>query len=254
MSTPRSRAGRTHRDQPHRAARGGGPMVLGCVAAAALIATARIFGQDACDLWGRRSQLDPSGLLRLLSDAAVAVLAGWLAAVCVGHVATRLPGRVGRLGAAVARGLAPAAVRRVLALCLVAAATGPGVAHAATEPTGPAATAHLTGPGRGPDAIGPAGGRPPGADGLPDPRLRPDRGAAEPGRDVASSIVVRPGDTLWDLAAAELGPQATPDRIARAWPQWYAANRPPLANPHLIYAGQTLTVPPGPPQNQPTPR
>ncbi|MDQ1711537.1 MAG: hypothetical protein QOE45_987 [Frankiaceae bacterium] len=45
-------------------------------------------------------------------------------------------------------------------------------------------------------------------------------------------VVVRPGDTLWDLAGAD-------------WPRWYAANRSVVGpDPGLIHPGQRL-VPPG---------
>lgn len=43
--------------------------------------------------------------------------------------------------------------------------------------------------------------------------------------DDHDQITVRPGDTLWSLVAAELGPGATDWEIARDWPQWYEHNR-----------------------------
>jgi hypothetical protein len=56
--------------------------------------------------------------------------------------------------------------------------------------------------------------------------------------------VVRRGDTLWDIAARHLGPRATAAEIARAWPQWYAANRAAIGpNPHLIHPGLVLQAP-----------
>lgn len=57
--------------------------------------------------------------------------------------------------------------------------------------------------------------------------------------------VVRPGDSLWSIAAAELGPDATDTRIAARWPRWYAANRHSIgADPDLIHPGQRLRTPP----------
>ena len=62
----------------------------------------------------------------------------------------------------------------------------------------------------------------------------------------ATSRVVKPGDSLWSIAAAELGPEATDTAVAARWPQWYAANRDAIGpNPSLIKPGQVLQ-PPGP--------
>ncbi|MEV6413045.1 LysM peptidoglycan-binding domain-containing protein [Kribbella sp. NPDC051718] len=61
----------------------------------------------------------------------------------------------------------------------------------------------------------------------------------------AASHVVKAGDSLWSIAAAELGPDATTDAIAARWPQWYEANRHQIGpNPNLIHPGQVLTPPP----------
>src|SRR5690625_1665235 len=40
----------------------------------------------------------------------------------------------------------------------------------------------------------------------------------EPGQDDAAVHVVRSGETLWSIAAAHLGPNATDAQIAAAWP------------------------------------
>ncbi|WP_202874559.1 LysM peptidoglycan-binding domain-containing protein [Kribbella albertanoniae] len=78
---------------------------------------------------------------------------------------------------------------------------------------------------------------------------RPEVGAATRYTDLrsgrASRVTVAAGDTLWDLAARELGVQATNQEIAARWPQWYAANRQLIgADPNLILPGQVLRVPP----------
>lgn len=69
-----------------------------------------------------------------------------------------------------------------------------------------------------------------------------------PGRsDAAAQTVVRAGDTLWGLAAAQLGPQATDAEVAAHWPRWYERNRTVIGEqPHLILPGQILEVPPVP--------
>jgi nucleoid-associated protein YgaU len=59
-------------------------------------------------------------------------------------------------------------------------------------------------------------------------------------------VTVRPGDSLWSIAATALGPFATDADIAREWPRLYATNRERIgANPHLLRPGLILTLPPG---------
>jgi len=61
-------------------------------------------------------------------------------------------------------------------------------------------------------------------------------------------VVVREGDSLWSIAAAELGPGASAAAIAERWPQWYAANAPVIgSDPDLIQPGQVLHAPADPP-------
>jgi nucleoid-associated protein YgaU len=57
-------------------------------------------------------------------------------------------------------------------------------------------------------------------------------------------VTVRPGDSLWSIAAGELGPGARAGDIAVAWPRWWAANRALVgADPNLIHPGQRLRAP-----------
>jgi nucleoid-associated protein YgaU len=69
-------------------------------------------------------------------------------------------------------------------------------------------------------------------------------GAVDP--DLPRSYVVRPGDTLWDIAEAHLSPgQRSPSRIDRYWRQIHAANRAVLGDdPDLIHPGARLVLPP----------
>lgn len=85
--------------------------------------------------------------------------------------------------------------------------------------------------------------------GVPD---RPTSGAATRYTDLHSGrpvrlpagVVVKPGDTLWTIAAAELGQHATPEAIAARWPAWYATNRQLIGpDPDLILPGQVLRTP-----------
>jgi resuscitation-promoting factor RpfA len=60
----------------------------------------------------------------------------------------------------------------------------------------------------------------------------------------AATVLVRRGDTLWDLARRHLPAGATDAQVARAWPRWYAANRAVIGpDPGLLLPGQRLRVP-----------
>lgn len=62
-----------------------------------------------------------------------------------------------------------------------------------------------------------------------------------------TSHVVRPGECLWSIAAAELGPSATNADIARRWPQWWHSNEVVIgATPGLIQPGWVLSQPASP--------
>jgi nucleoid-associated protein YgaU len=94
---------------------------------------------------------------------------------------------------------------------------------------------------------------------VPNPQWRPLRPAVEPGplagqplRDrqptgEAAEVTVRPGDSLWSLSAARLGPYASDVDIALDWPRLYQANRDMIGgNPNLLRPGQVLRLPPAP--------
>lgn len=65
----------------------------------------------------------------------------------------------------------------------------------------------------------------------------------------SAAHVVRPGDSLWRVAAARLaerGERATDAATAAEWPRWFAANRDVIgADPHLLRPGQVLQPPTG---------
>ena len=89
---------------------------------------------------------------------------------------------------------------------------------------------------------------------------RPTSGAATRYTDLKTgqrvqpaSYVVQPGESLWSIAAAELGPAATDEAVATRWPQWYAANRQLIGpDPDPIQPGQVLRIP-APTTVQPVP-
>ncbi|MBE1524510.1 LysM peptidoglycan-binding domain-containing protein [Nesterenkonia lutea] len=74
-----------------------------------------------------------------------------------------------------------------------------------------------------------------------------DRRQSQPQPDPAPSgaqVLVRPGDTLWEIAADHLGPEATDWEIAESWPRWYEANRELIGDdPSLIHPGMRLSAP-----------
>lgn len=151
---------------------------------------------------------------------------GWAATTTVVLLAAR--GRVDRP----VRGVPHAWRRAVLLACGVALTTGLG---------GPAgADADLSGL--------PLPDRATGAPAVSAPSVSAPAVARSATRD---RLVVRPGDSLWRLAARELGPGAAPDAVDRHWRRLYRLNRAALgADPDLIRPGQQLRLPP-PPQERP---
>ncbi|GAB3842338.1 LysM peptidoglycan-binding domain-containing protein [Nesterenkonia populi] len=62
----------------------------------------------------------------------------------------------------------------------------------------------------------------------------------------AAEVVVRPGDSLWSIAAAHLGSRAAAWEIAAEWPRWYRDNRDRIGpDPGMLLPG-TLLRPPAP--------
>ena len=77
---------------------------------------------------------------------------------------------------------------------------------------------------------------------LPDRMSGPEqpRPAAAP-----HTVVVRPGDTLWAIAADRLPTGAAAAAVDRAWRSLYTANRAAIGpDPDLIHAGTELRLPP----------
>jgi hypothetical protein len=132
-----------------------------------------------------------------------------------------LPGRFGRVAAVAGAAVRPGIVRRTLAVVI-----GLGLPVASTLVSAPAAQAHAV------DLVGPV--RP-----VPAP---------QPGAPVATTpdavVVVRPGDTLWDIARRHLPVSATAADVARAWPRWYAVNRTSIGpDPSMLRPGTRLRSP-----------
>jgi hypothetical protein len=74
---------------------------------------------------------------------------------------------------------------------------------------------------------------------------RPQRAAEQPASPNQGEVVVRRGDSLWSIAARQLGPMASDVDIALHWPKWYAANRHVVGDdPGFLVPGQILRPPP----------
>ena len=168
-------------------------------------------------------------------------LVAWLLVVAAATLASRLPGLAGRAASSVARHVAPAVLRRVFDVALgVTMAVGvvgatPAAASPPVPPAPPAATASLDWPT----------GRPtPTSDANPTTTTATHTAAA-PARPAAGApVVVRPGDSLWAVAADHLPADASEAEVAQLWPTWWAANREAIgADPDLIHPGLRLAPP-----------
>jgi nucleoid-associated protein YgaU len=173
-------------------------------------------------------------------DRAVMVLAGgglWLALAWLGTglgaaVAANLPGALGRVARRLAAALLPRACYR-----LVAGAAGLGVLLVPVAAGASAAASNNAAPASPAVSAPQLPASPQAAPVLPAAahRAHPAAGA---------TVTVRPGDSLWRIAAAHLPRPAGPASIAAAWPRWYAANRRTIgADPDLLLPGQLLHAP-----------
>ena len=130
----------------------------------------------------------------------------------------------------------------------------PATSAAWTPTAVPSATGTLP-----PDVMSAPGPAPqPGAPAVAHPQWRPLSPVVEPGplagRQLrapqpggqSTEVTVRPGDSLWSLSSARLGPFASDVDIALDWPRIYQANRDTIGgNPNLLRPGQVLQLPPG---------
>ncbi len=196
------------------------------------------------------SLVGPDAAMATLAGALLWLVAAWVAVSLALAAGSLLPGRLGTAVRAIARRCTPAALRRVVvtaagasillapatAFASPAASPAPGGAVSATMPAigwptdpSPSTAAHSASPAPFAPSASPSTGR---------------IGAPRP----TSRLIVRPGDSLWSIAARRLGARPSAARIEQEWPRWYAANRSAIgADPGLILPGSRLVVPqPGP--------
>lgn len=196
----------------------------------------------------------------------------WAMSLAIAVVAALLE-RSGKDRAASAAGkFAPAFMRRLaLAAVGLQLLTAPLAAAATVQPTPtvppaaaatvPAAPSAAWTPTAAPRTAAPPAAQPtvpPGTSVAALPQWRPLGPVIEPGpltgrpqrfqqpAGEETAVTVRPGDSLWSLSAARLGPFASDVDIALDWPRIYRANREVIGdNPDLLQPGQILRIPPG---------
>ena len=72
--------------------------------------------------------------------------------------------------------------------------------------------------------------------------------------DSAHTHTVEPGESLWSITAAALGPDATDAQIVQTWPLVYETNTEPIgSDPSLLRSGAELRLPDALAQARPTP-
>jgi resuscitation-promoting factor RpfA len=186
------------------------------------------------------------------ADAAVAVVVGallWCAAVWLGiglacALGRALPGAFGRLAGRVTAAMLPRAVLRLTAAAAgVAVTVAPVAAHASPARTAQSTVQALPAPIWPNDA---ARNNPPASPSAAPQAWRSPAAPAIPSsqHDGATSVTVRDGDSLWQIATRSEPATSTPAAIAAAWPRWYAANRVVIgADPDVIHPGQVLRAP-----------
>ncbi|GAA4113308.1 hypothetical protein GCM10022215_10430 [Nocardioides fonticola] len=218
-----------------------------CVTAVAIDALRR---RPVGGRWSRRA---PAGLRRaVLALCGVAVGTGLGLGLAVpagaasGGPAAGDPGDPGRPGLPVSAQATPAAAVDLDGLPLPVLPRTPsshGVPRpSAGPPSGPSAGPPST-PSRTPAAISPTSPASPHPAPTTAPTTGPSTAPAEV-RPEGGRHRVRPGESLWSIAADLLGPSADDAAIAAAWPALYRANAAHIgADPDLLLPGTDLTLP-----------
>ena len=242
-------------------------------AAAALGASAMVLGgallaRLAAHQWEviRRPGATPDAALVLGAAGVALALIAWVLLATVAAALSHVPGHCGAVATRMADAWAPPLARRIAGALVgvaVVGAVAPAMASAAAaSAVAPAVVPLVAGLSEPSSSASPGFGTttvPSSAD-VPSPDWLPTRPAARgdaalglltrspaPERD---QVVVRRGDTLWDLARRDLGPDATDAEVAEAWPHWFATNRQVIGpDPGRLRPGQILQRP-GPETSQ----
>ena len=241
-----------------------GGLLLGYLLVAAVLLWGTSGALTAVDAAG---PAEPGAVVALAAAVAAWVVLTWLTVATSAALVTAAMAGVGSRAHALALALAPGAARRIVSAALGLAIVGAPVAAALPADAGVAgvltAADRSDHPGRQldlpatpvpdrPAATVPAGWTPD----RPVPTHRRSAraeaasrlvtGPARAERRVADEVVVRRGDSLWDIAARHLGPDASAADVAVEWPRWHHANRDVIgADPDLLIPGQRLVPPAG---------
>lgn len=215
--------------------------------------------------WSRLTHLDATGSgLTAASEplsAALALVAwacsGWLAVAAVTTYGGALPGTLGRTFQRVGRRVAPASVRSLIRLALggtvaltVLGGTSSAFAEVPPSYDWPGVTATVqaapTPTAAARTSVPPAAHPTAASTSVPAAAPRTSTSVSPPDRP-SQAIVVQPGDSLWAIAARDLGPTASTTHVAQAWPRWWTANHAVVGDdPELIHPGMRLSAPPHP--------
>lgn len=216
-----------------------------------------------------RESLGFEDQLGIVANTAGLIVTVWWAMSLAIAVAAALLKRSGKVRAASAAGkFAPSFMRRLalaavgLQLLTAPLATASTVQSINTVPSTPGAAVVSRGAASAawtPTAAPAPPAVPPGTPVVANAQWRPLGPVIEPGpltggplrpqppAGQGAEVTVRPGDSLWGLSAARLGPFASDVDIALDWPRLYQANREVIgASPHFLLPGQILRIPPGP--------
>ena len=199
---------------------------------------------------------DAATMLAGLAVVVGAIVSLRLVVTLLAVTVATLPGTCGRAGQRVAAAWSPVLLRGLVRAALgLTVAGGPlvaGTAALADPPTFPTLDRVVA------TTLAPA---PPATKALPVSAPGPTRTTGtpstpstptSPATPTASTaptaavhvVVVRAGDTLWDIAARHLPTGRTDADVARSWPRWYAANRAVIGpDAGQIRPGQQLVAP-----------
>jgi LysM repeat protein len=228
------------------------------IAALRAIALTALAVGAATVTWRLRPTTDVGGTA---PDAAIVWCCAWLAWLLAGYLAVataaaalgHLLGGLGRAGKLVRR-LAPRQLRHLVDAAITTTVAASIVGTAAAAPAGAAPQTAVVSE-RAPLVAG----SPLDWPGLTTTSPHHDRhhhhrgGGSDPPQHPqppstvatrGNDVVVQPGDTLWRIAARELGPGASGAAITEAWHAWYRANHAVIGpNPSIIRPGQRLRAP-----------
>lgn len=234
-------------------------------------------GAGLMDQWkaesARQQALSVEVILGLASAVAGGALLVWWVLSLACAAAGLFLERRGWAGAALAaRRISPAFMRRLVATAFSFHLFVAGAAHAASPVPGPQWAPTQEREAAAPASVPRSSSQDPAAAatdsaGLPSipatvhPGWAPLAPMVEPGllagpgvrevtaghRDASPStgaVAVLAGDSLWNIVAGHLGPEATDVQIALEWPRWYEANKALIGqDPDVLLPGQVLVPP-----------